>query len=60
MVSRQEISMPRIVKHQTMRSKVLAESSKNHYLRNLYYPFSDSVILQLDQRFLHASTSTSC
>ena len=51
MVSPEEISMPRIVKHQTMRSNVPAESPKNYYLRNLYYPFLDSVILQLDQRF---------
>ena len=50
MVSPEEISMPRIVKHQTMRSNVPAESPKNYYLRNLYYPFLDSVILQLDQR----------
>ena len=41
MVSPEEINMPRIVKHQTMRSK---------YLRNLYYPILDSVILQLDQK----------
>ena len=51
MVSPEEISMPRIVKHQTIRSNVQAESLKNYYLRNLDYPFSDSVILQLDQRF---------
>ena len=50
MVSPKEISMPRIVKHQTMRSNVPAESPKN-YLCNLYYPFLDSVILQLDQKF---------
>ena len=51
MVSPGEISMPRIVKHQTMSSNVPAESPKNYYLCNLYYPFLDSVILQLDQRF---------
>ena len=51
MVSPEEISMPRIVKHQTMRTNVPAETPKNYYLRNLYYPFLDSVILQLDQRF---------
>ena len=34
-----------------MRSNVPAESSKNYYLRNLYYPFFGRVILQLDQRF---------
>ena len=51
MVSPEKISMPRIVKHQTMRSNVPAESLKNYYLRNLYYPFLDRVILQLDQRF---------
>ena len=43
--------MPRVEKHQTMRSNVPAESPKNYYLRNLYYPFVDSMILQLDQRF---------
>ena len=43
--------MPRIVKHQPMRSNISAESSINYYLHNHYYPFSDSVILQLDQRF---------
>ena len=52
MMSPQKISMQRVVKHQTMRSNVPAESPKNYYLRNLYYPFVDSVILQLDQRFL--------
>ena len=50
MVSPEEISMPRIAKHQTMRNNVPAELSKNYYLRNLYYPFRDLVILQLDQR----------
>ena len=39
MVSSEEISMPRIVKHQTMRSNVPAESFKNYYLRILYHPF---------------------
>ena len=51
MVSPEEISMPRIVKHQTMRSDVPAESPKNYYLRNLYYPLLDSVIMQLNQQF---------
>ena len=46
MVSPEEIIMPRIVKHQTMRSNVPVELSKNYYLRNLYYPFLNSVILQ--------------
>ena len=36
MVSPEEISMSRIVKHQTMRSNVPVESPKNYYLRNLY------------------------
>ena len=48
MVSPEEISMPRIVKHQTKRSSVPAESPKNYFLRNFYYPFLDRVILQLD------------
>ena len=48
MVSPEEISMPRIVKHQTMRSNEPAELPKSYYLRNLCYPFLDSVILQLD------------
>ena len=51
MVSPEEISMPRIAKHQTMRSNVSTESPKNYYLRILYYPFLDSLILQLNQRF---------
>ena len=51
MVSPEEISMPRVVKHQTMRSNVSAESPKNYYLRNLYYQFLDNVILHLDKRF---------
>ena len=51
MVSPEKISMPRIVKNQTMRRNVPAESPKNYYLRNFYYPFLDSVILQLDLRF---------
>ena len=51
MVSPEATSMPRIVKHQTMRSNVPAESSENYYLRNLYYSFLDSVSLQLDQQF---------
>ena len=48
MVSPEEINvrMPRIAKHKTMRSNVPAESPKNYYLHNLYYPFLDSVILQ--------------
>ena len=51
MVSLEEISMPRIiVKQQTMRSNVPAKSPKSYYLRKLYYPFLDSVIIQLDQR----------
>ena len=50
-VSPQEISMQRIVKHQTMHSNAPAESLKNYYLRSLYYPFLNSVILQLDQQF---------
>ena len=36
MLSSKEISMPHIVKHQTMRSNVPAESPINYYLRNLY------------------------
>ena len=49
--------MPCIVKHQTMRSNEPSESPKNYYVRALYYPFLDSVILQLDQRFSgHAET----
>ena len=51
MVSPEEISMPRIVNHQTMRSNILTESLMNYYLRNLYYIFLGSVILQLYQRF---------
>ena len=42
MVSPEEISMPLIVKHQTTRSNVSAESPKNYYLRNLYYQFLGS------------------
>ena len=34
-----------------MRSIVPAESPKNYYLHSLFYPFLDSVILQLDQQF---------
>ena len=45
MVSPEEISMSRTVKHQTMRSNVPVKSPKNYYLLNLYYPFLDSVIL---------------
>ena len=51
MVSPEKISIPRIVKHQTMRSNVLAESPKNYYLRKPLLPIFDSVILLLDQRF---------
>ena len=51
MVSPEKISMPRITEHQTMRSNVPAESPKNYFLRNLYYPFFYGVILLLDQRF---------
>ena len=36
MVSPEKINMPRIVKHQTMRSNVPAQSPKNCYLHNLY------------------------
>ena len=43
MVSPEEISIPRIVKHQTMHSNVPAETPKNYYLRSLYYPFLDNV-----------------
>ena len=42
-----------------MRSNVSAKSPKNYYLRNLYYSFLDSVILQLDQRLSgHAEAVT--
>ena len=51
MMSPEEISMTRIVKHQTMRSNVPAELTKNCNLRNLYYLFLDKVILQFDQQF---------
>ena len=51
MVSPKEIRIPRIVKHQTLRCNIPAELLKNYYLRNFYYLFLDSVILQLDQRF---------
>ena len=51
MVSTEEISMPRIVKCQTMCRNIPTELPTNYYLRNLYYPFLDRVILQLDQRF---------
>ena len=51
MVTPEEISMPRIVKHQTMRFNVPADSPKNYYFCNLYYPFRNSVILRLYQRF---------
>ena len=51
MVSPEEINLPRNVKHQTMRSNVPTKSPKNYYLRNFYYPFLDSVNLQLDQQF---------
>ena len=51
MVAPEEISMPRIVKNQTMRCNVPPEIFTNYYLSNLHYPFLDSVILQLDQRF---------
>ena len=47
----EEISKPRIVKHQKMHRNVSAESSKNNYICNLHYPFLDSVMLQLDQLF---------
>ena len=50
-VSPQEISLPRIVKYQTMRSNVPSESPENYYLRYFYYPFLDSVILLLWQKF---------
>ena len=51
MVAPEEISMPHIVKHQTVHSNVPAETPKNYYLRSLYHPFLDSVILHLNQRF---------
>ena len=46
-----EISVPRIVKHQTMRSNVPAETRKNCYFRNLCDPFLERVVLDLDRRF---------
>ena len=51
MVAPEEISMPGIVKCQTIHSNVQAETPENYYLGNLYYPFLDRVILQRDQRF---------
>ena len=51
MVSPEEISMPCIVKHQTMRGNVPAEIPKKYYLRKLFCPVFNSIILQLDQRF---------
>ena len=59
MTSPEEISMPRNVKHQTMRSNLQAESPMNYYLRNHFYLLLNSVILQLDQRFsFHAKVVT--
>ena len=59
MVPPEKVSMPHIVKHQTMLNNVPADSPKNYYLRNLYYPFLDSVILQLNQQFSdHAEAVT--
>ena len=44
-VPSEEISMPRIVNHQTMLSNVPVVSPKSYHLYNLYYPFLDSVVL---------------
>ena len=52
-----EVCMPRIAKHQTMRNNTPAGTPKLYYLRNLYYPFLDNIISQLEQRFSdHAKT----
>ena len=52
-----EMCMPRIAKHQTMRNNTPAGTPKLYYLRNLYYPFLDNIISQLEQRFSdHAKT----
>ena len=54
-----EMCMPRIAKHQTMRNNTPAGTPKLYYLQNLYYPFLDNIISQLEQRFSdHAKTVT--
>ena len=47
MVSPKEKSMPRVIRHQTMRGNVPAEATKNYYDCKLYNPFMDSVEVML-------------
>ena len=56
MVSPEEINMPRIVKHQTMRSYVTAESPKN-YIAGLHVSKLQFFLLVLFKRFAFADSS---
>ncbi|CAH2014432.1 unnamed protein product [Acanthoscelides obtectus] len=52
-----DIVVPRITGRQTLRNNIAAETAKIYYRRNVFYPFIDHVITELDVRFeSHEST----
>ncbi|CAH1968929.1 unnamed protein product [Acanthoscelides obtectus] len=52
-----DIVVPRITGRQTLRNNIAAETAEIYYRRNVFYPFIDHVIAELDARFKpHEST----
>ncbi|CAH1985723.1 unnamed protein product, partial [Acanthoscelides obtectus] len=52
-----DIVVPRITRRQTLRNNIAAETAEIYYRRNVFYPFIDHVIAELDARFKpHEST----
>jgi len=54
-----EIKKPRTVSRQTQRGNVPAENAEQYYLRNLYIPFIDHIIVELRDRFSEHHKSVS-
>ncbi|CAH1993310.1 unnamed protein product [Acanthoscelides obtectus] len=52
-----DIVVPRITGRQTLHNNIAAETAEIYYRRNVFYPFIDHVIAELDARFKpHEST----
>lgn len=55
-----QIDMPRVVSRQVHRSNAPATSALEHYRINLFYPFIDGVVCQLNERFsVHCQQASS-
>ncbi|XP_050516687.1 52 kDa repressor of the inhibitor of the protein kinase-like [Diabrotica virgifera virgifera] len=46
-----QIAKPRTVSRQTQRGNIPAEDAEQYYLRNLYIPFIDHILVELKDRF---------